>query len=198
MHIWHGPKASPHLFVLAPGDAGRLTDSAPLEIAEGLGRAGVRVIRFAFPPCDEDGAVRDALLATEIRQAAACREPHQHLVLGGLSRGARVGAMLAQELGAIGLVGFAYPFHARHDPDPAERVTQLAQVNVPVLIFQGTRDSHGNREQVRGYRLPDHVRVHWLEDANHALHPRSRSGHTQASQLAEAAAMAAAFIRAIG
>jgi predicted alpha/beta-hydrolase family hydrolase len=105
---------------------------------------------------------------------------------------------LAEALGAVGLLLFAYPFHARHDPDPGDRVAQLAGVSVPVLLFQGTRDSHGNAQQVRGYALPAHVRVHWLPDANHALVPRARSGHTQEGQLAEASAVAAAFFRSLG
>jgi predicted alpha/beta-hydrolase family hydrolase len=95
------------------------------------------------------------------------------------------------------VVAFAYPFHPRHDPDPGPRLEALADVPVPVLIFQGTRDSHGNLEQVRGYRLPAHIQVHWLDDANHALHPRARSGHTQGGQLAEAITIAATFVNAL-
>jgi uncharacterized protein len=198
MYLWHGPEHSAHLVVLAPGDQGRLEDSAPTAIAKGLAGADLRVVRFAFPPCDDDdGPVRDALLATHIREVAALRAPHQRLVLGGLSRGARVSASLVAELSATCLLGFAYPFHARHDPDPGGRPEALASLPVPALICQGTRDSHGNQQQVRGYKLPEHIRVHWLQDANHALHPRARSGHTQAGQLAEATGVAADFIRAL-
>lgn len=198
MHLWHGPKESPHLVVLAPGDQGQLTDPAPTAIAEGLAQAGVRVVRFGFPPCEEtDGALRDALLAEHIRAAAALRAPHQRLVLAGLSRGARVSGALVGELGAAGLLAFAYPFHPRQDPDPGGRDEALAALPVPALVCQGTRDTHGNQQQVRGYRLPDPIQLHWLQDANHALEPRVRSGHTQAAQLAEAVAVAAAFIRGL-
>jgi predicted alpha/beta-hydrolase family hydrolase len=198
MYVWHGPEDSPHFLVLAPGDQGRLSDVAPTVIAEGLGEAGIRVVRFAFPPCeDKDDVVRDALLAEHIRQAATQRAPRQRLILAGLSRGARMGGALVSELGAAGLLAFAYPFHARHDPDPGPRLKALSDVPTPVLICQGTRDSHGNKEQVRGYRLPTHIRVHWLEDANHALTPRARSGQTQTEQLAEAVTIAAAFVNAL-
>jgi predicted alpha/beta-hydrolase family hydrolase len=191
-----GPEHSSHFVVFAPGDQGRLSDSAPSAIAAGLAKAGIHGIRFAFPPCDgKDGALRDALLAERIREAASLRAPSERLVLAGLSRGARVSAALAAELGAVGLVGFGYPFHARNNPDPDGRVEALAALPVPALIFQGTRDSHGNQEQIKGYNLPAHIRMHWLVDANHALHPRVRSGHTQAAQLAKAADVAATFIR---
>jgi hypothetical protein len=117
-------------------------------------------------------------------------------VLGGLSRGARVSIGLVEELGAVAVLAFAYPFHGRHDPDPHGRARELSAVSVPVLLCQGTRDTHGNRQQVVGYRLPPHIHVHWLPDANHALRPRPSSGHRQEAQLAEATQRAAAFIRA--
>jgi hypothetical protein len=53
-----GPAHSSHLVVFAPGDQGRLSDSAPSAIAAGLAKAGIHGIRFAFPPCDDkDGAI---------------------------------------------------------------------------------------------------------------------------------------------
>ena len=196
MLAWHGPKDSPLLVVLAPGDSGRLEDTGPTLVAEGLARAGIRVGRCAFPPCDSrQGQVRDVVLADRIRAISAAREPSQALIVGGFSRGARVGASLVDELGAVGLLGFAYPFHPRQDPNPGGRVAQLAALSVPALIVQGTRDALGNREQVAGYRLPAHIALHWLEDANHALQPRPRSGFTAVQQLTRASQVAAAFIR---
>jgi predicted alpha/beta-hydrolase family hydrolase len=199
MYRSYGPEDSDHLVVLAPGDAGRLEDSAPTAIATGLAEAGIHVIRFASPACDaRDDGTRDRLLADAVRAAASLGRPDQRLVLAGLSRGARVSASLVAELGALGLVAFAYPFHGRQDPHTHGREVELGRLERPALLFQGTRDSHGNREQVRGYDLPAHITVHWLEDANHALHPRARSGNSQAEQLARAAVVAAAFIRDLG
>jgi uncharacterized protein len=198
MYAWHGPEDSPWFLVLAPGDQATLDDVAPATLAEGLGDAGLRVVRFAFPPCETtDGVIRDALLADHIRQAAALKAPAQHLVLAGLSRGARVSGALTDALAAIALVAFAYPFHPRHDPDPGERARALSDLTAPVLLCQGTRDSRGNRQQINGYRLPSRIQVHWLEDANHALEPRERSGHTQPGQLTEAVSVVNTFIRGL-
>ena len=203
---WHGPDESADFVALAPGDMGELGDTGPTAIAEGLANAGLRVGRFPFPPSTYprsvpqalvDGAARDALLASALREVVAYRRPEQRLVLAGLSRGARVSCSLVGDLGAAGLLGFAYPFHPRQDPDVGDRVEALARLPAPALICQGTRDTHGNRQQIRGYRLPPHIRFHWLEDANHALHPRPRSGFTQAQQLADAVLVAAAFIRSL-
>ena len=198
MMITHGPSESAHLVVLAPGDCGRLEDTAPSLISEALSSAGIRVVRFAFPDCDSmDSDVRDGLLKERIREAVSKHLDHRQLVLAGLSRGARVSASMVDELAAIALLGFAYPFHSREDPNPHGREAALAALTTPALICQGTRDSHGNREQIRGYQLPAHIQLHWLEDANHALRPRERSGFTQAQQLAEACRRATGFIRAL-
>jgi len=195
MLMTHGPHESAHLVVLAPGDSGRLEDAAPTLISEALGAAGIRVVRFGFPDCESrDGELRDGLLRDLIEAAVSAHLGERQLILGGLSRGARVSASLVASLGARGLLGFAYPFHGREDPDTQGRERALASLAVPALICQGTRDSHGNREQVRGYHLPAHIRVHWLEDANHALRPRERSGFTQAEQLTDACRVAADFI----
>jgi len=193
MTTWSGPTHSPYLVVLAPGDSGRLVDAAPTQIADGLSRAGLRVARFAAIESDDD-QVRDHILADRIRAVSATRSSHQRLVLAGLSRGARVSAGLLTDLDAVALLAFAYPFHGRSDPNPGPGLGVLRAIEVPALLVQGTRDSHGNREQVLGYDLPDNIHAHWILDANHALRPRARSGQTQASQLCEATQCAARFV----
>jgi uncharacterized protein len=194
----HGPEDSAHLVVLAPGDSGRLEDTAPTLIADGLALAGIRVIRFAAGSFDSNETeVQDTRLADRVREASRNRQGSQKLVLAGLSRGARVSASLVDELSAHGLIGFAYPFHARGDPKPHGRTQALSQLDVPVLICQGTRDSHGNRQQIRGYDLGENIHVHWLEDANHALHPRERSGTNQREQLKAALQVVVAFIQSL-
>ena len=185
------------MVILAPGDRGLAHDPAPTLIARTFVQAGLRVARFDAPPSDDHQAARDEAIAACIRRAASEVRPAQTLVVGGLSRGARVSASMSEALGASGLVLFAYPFHPRRDTDCGDRVTQLARLTLPVWLGQGTRDTHGNQQQVRGYRLPAHIQVHWLQGANHALVPRPRSGQSQAGQLALAAAEAAAFILAL-
>jgi uncharacterized protein len=198
MHVTHGPENSAHFVVLAPGDSASLKDPVLTLVAERLAEAGLRVVRFGFPACDtQEAEVRDAVLGDRIREAAAQRCAGQELVLAGISRGARVSTALVEELNACALVGFAYPFHAREDPNPHGREHALAKLSRPALICQGTRDSHGNLQQVRGYHLPENIRLHWLEDANHALYPRKRFEISQKEQLEEALAVTVAFIRAL-
>ncbi|MCO4745575.1 MAG: dienelactone hydrolase family protein [Proteobacteria bacterium] len=194
MIVWSGPEEAAHVILLAPGDEGRLSDGAPTLVADRLALAGIRVARFAFPPCESpDSDLRDELVARQVR-AAAAEVSGAVLVVGGFSRGGRVSAGLASELGAAGVVAFAFPFHPRQSPDAGPRLKLLRSLDCPILIVQGTRDSHGNLQQVRGYDLAPTLQLHWLEDANHALHPRARSGHTQPTQLTAAADIASQFI----
>ncbi len=195
MITWSGPAESSHVVLFAPGDSGCTTDQGPSRIASGLAAQGIRVAQWDVVCDSEDAEERDAVMAAAVRAAAeACGETPR--VLGGMSRGARVSVGLVEELGAVAVLAFAYPFHRRVDPRTHGRERDLAAVSVPVLLCQGTRDTHGNRQQVVGYRLPSHIQVHWLLDANHALRPRPSSGQRQEVQLAEATELAAAFIRA--
>jgi predicted alpha/beta-hydrolase family hydrolase len=196
--ITSGPHDSKYLVVLAPGDEGLALDPGPTSIADALAQANVAARRFDFPPCDSgESGERDAVLARRISEVAQTRSSSQRLILAGISRGARVSALIAQSLNATALIAFAYPFHSRNDPDPGLRPAQLGALNIPILLLQGTRDSHGNRQQVEGYRLPQHVQIHWLDDANHSLTPRARSGHTRESLLRSSATEVARFLHAL-
>ena len=191
-----GPADASIVLVLGPGDDGQPEDAHATVLAEAIGRAGIRVVRFGFR-CRLDGrAERDAALRAVFEQALATVDA-EHLVLGGISRGARVALQLAPEHQVCALVLLAYPFHERGDPDATEAVLQLAETPVPVGLWQGTRDSHGNREQIKGYPLPASVQLHWLEDANHQLVPRASSGYDQPGLLVRAAEEVHAFIQSV-
>ncbi len=182
-HCWYGPTTARWLYVMAPGDCGELSDVSGTVIAEALAASGVRVVRFAAPV---DGADADWVAA--IAAFASGRVESQRLVIGGQSRGARVCVSLAGALGAEAMLLWSYPFHPRRSQTSLGGLDALKACSVPVWLCQGSRDALGNREQVRGYALSDNVRVHWLEDANHDLVPRERSGFRREALLREAVA----------
>lgn len=153
-----------------------------------LRSAGLAVEHFALDPTAPDASLEATFLAAVTTQTGA-------VVLGGFSLGARVAAQLAATVNPVALLCLGYPFHARRDPLLTPGLDALRRLRTPTLIIQGTRDPHGDRPQVRSYRpLPSWVRVHWLEDGNHRLVPRVRSGHTLESHLRSAAAATAAFL----
>ena len=93
--------------------------------------------------------------------------------------------MVADEVGARGLVCLGYPFHPPGRPEKL-RTAHLETLSTPALIVQGTRDAFGTREDVAGYKLSPAIRVVWLDDGDHSWKPRASSGRTEAQNMAEA------------
>ncbi len=198
-----GPAGASRIVVLAHG-AGVPMDSPFMSaIAGGLAAAGVGVARFEFPymrarrqgggrrPPDRLPVLLDAW-----RAVAASLADATTLVIGGKSLGGRVASMIADEVGARGLVCLGYPFHAPGKP-PGERIAHLATLRTPTLIVQGTRDPFGRPDEVASYSLASAVRVAWIADGDHSLTPRKASGRTADDTMDEATSLAAAFVRSL-
>lgn len=89
-------------------------------------------------------------------------------VLFGRSSGARVATLFARHQPVKAVVCIGYPFRRPdHDPEP-ERYAHLADIGVPVLILQGSRDGYGDAAACRSYALSAHVRLAFL-DCDHDL-----------------------------
>jgi hypothetical protein len=195
-----GPTRAQATFVFAHG-AGAPMDSPFMDqIAQGLAAQGVRVVRFEFPYMAErrstgkrkgpGPATRLIPVFEDVVRRVRSREP---LFVGGKSMGGRIATHVADVVGARGVICLGYPFHPPGKPSSL-RLENLQALKAPCLIAQGTRDSMGTREDVAGYTLPAHVQVHWLEDGDHSLKPRKKSGFSEAEHLAQAVRWAAAFI----
>ncbi|MGH7897490.1 MAG: alpha/beta family hydrolase, partial [Candidatus Binatia bacterium] len=70
-------------------------------------------------------------------------------------------------------------------------------LRTPARIVQGTRDALGNREEVGGYQLSPRIRVVWIDDGDHSLKPRARSGRTEKQNLDEAVDAVVEFVRSL-
>jgi uncharacterized protein len=197
-----GPERAMETVVLAHG-AGAPMDSPFLEyVAAGLAMRGLRVVRFEFPymharradrrpPPDREPVLLDRWRA--VLAELGGRPP----VIGGKSLGGRMASLLADEVGARGLVCLGYPFHPPGKPQRL-RVAHLESLRTPTLVVQGTRDALGSREEVAGYRLSRSIRVHWVEDGDHSLKPRARSGRSERQNLDEAVDAVAQFVGGLG
>src|SRR5579862_205815 len=195
-----GPKTAAKRFLFAHG-AGAPMDSRFMQlVAEGVAAAGIRVIRFEFPYMQRRREVgkRGApdlprVLMQSFRDAIEETGGSSRLVIGGKSMGGRIASMVADDAGVIGLVCLGYPFHP---PGRLEktRTSHLEQIRTPTLIVQGTRDSFGSQEDVRGYKLSKAIQIEWIEDGDHSFKPRARSGRTEADNVRAAIALAAEFI----
>lgn len=71
------------------------------------------------------------------------------VVFGGRSSGARVACRTATVAGAVGVLCLAFPVHPPGRPEK-DRLGELAQPAVPVLVVQGERDPFGRPEPAPG------------------------------------------------
>ena len=194
-----GPERAAATLVLAHG-AGAPMDSPFLAyFASALGGRGIRVVRFEFPymAARREGRRpppdREPVLLGTWRDVIAELGGGPRVVIGGKSLGGRMASRIADECGARGLVCLGYPFHPPGKPERL-RVEHLLDMATPSLFVQGTRDALGSREDVAGYRLPAAIDIRWIEDGDHSLKPRARSGRKESENLAEAADAVATFV----
>lgn len=198
-----GPRGAAVTVALAHG-AGAPMDSPFLRaVTEGLVAAGHRVARFEFPYMRRrraEGGRRppDRLPVLEATWSEVIAELRGQgaLVIGGKSMGGRVATRVADRAGVAGVVCLGYPFHPPGRPDRL-RTAHLAELTTPTLMVQGTRDRFGTAEEVAGYALSPAVRVAWIEDGDHSLKPRKRSGRTAEEALEEALAAVGGFLEEV-
>lgn len=195
------PPGAPRWRLILAHGAGAGMDSGFLnDIAGLLADRGIAVTRFEFPYMmarRQDGKRRPpdrmpVLLhcwRTVIADVAQAH-PGDRLAIGGKSMGGRAATLLAAEPDcpkeAAAVVTLGYPFHPPGKPEKL-RVDHFPAIDVPVLMLQGTRDSFGTHAEVEQYRLPDRATLHWIDDGDHDLKPRKKSGHSHDEAKADAA-----------
>lgn len=185
MILHDGPESSRHTVLLAHG-AGAPMDHPFMEtFARGIAAGGHHVARFEFPYMARrrDGGGKKPpdrlpVLLDAWRAAADELGPVESLVVGGKSLGARTASLMADDLGAAGLVCLGFPFHAPGRPEKV-KLHSLPTLETPALIVQGERDPFGRKEEVEGYELSDAIRLHFLCDGDHGFKPRKSSGRTE-------------------
>jgi predicted alpha/beta-hydrolase family hydrolase len=195
--------ATQRTVVLAHG-AGAPMDSEFMQtLAAGIAARVSRVVRFEFPYMQRrrNGGRRGApdrqpVLLERWRSIIEHLGGGEALVIGGKSMGGRMASMIADDVGARGLLCLGYPFHPAGKPERL-RVDHLADLKTPTLILQGTRDSLGNKDEITGYALSPKIRVEYLEDGDHSFKPRVRSGLTFKHNLERAIDLAAEFVARI-
>ena len=201
--IFDGPKSSATTLVLAHG-AGAPMDSPFMDtIAQEVAKTGIRVARFEFPymrrrrQTGKGGAPDPGpVLMQSWREVIEKLGGGKKLVIGGKSMGGRIASMVADDARVRGLVCLGYPFHPPGKPEQT-RTRHLEKMRTPALIVQGTRDSFGRPEDVAKYKLAKSIRIEWMEDGDHSLKPRVRSGRTEAQNLSAAVALITEFIKAV-
>lgn len=183
-------------YVFAHGAGAGMQHAFMAALAERLAARGVAVLRFQFPFMEQGSRRPDtpAVAQATVRAAvdeAARRLPGVPLFAGGKSFGGRMTSQAqaaAPLAGVRGLVFVGFPLHPAGKPS-TDRAAHLAQVQVPMLFLQGTRDALAEMPLVREVTQPLGARttLHVVEGADHAFHVLARSGRTDAQVLDELA-----------
>jgi predicted alpha/beta-hydrolase family hydrolase len=192
------------LLVCAHGAGGHMNDARMLAAAATLSRHGFDVLRFNFPYRERGESRPDpmprlmncvAKVADFARRVVGCNT----LLLGGRSMGGRAASMLAADgYRCDGLVLLAYPLHPAGQPEKL-RDAHLPRIGVPVLCFNGTRDTLCRRDLMERAIAPlgDRWTMHWLEGADHSFKVLRSSGRTEKDVLAEVGTACDAWRRAL-
>jgi len=88
--------------------------------------------------------------------------------------------------GVRGLVFFGFPLHPPNRPG-TKRADHLAEVTVPMLFLQGTRDTFAELSLLRPIcaKLEPRATLHLLDGADHSFHMPKTSGRSDAEVLRE-------------
>ncbi|MGM9481689.1 alpha/beta hydrolase family protein [Roseateles sp. NT4] len=199
--LWLQPLQPRAAYVFAHGAGAGMHHSFMAELSQALFDQAVATLRYQFPYMEKGSKRPDtpAVAHAAVRAAVAAahkRLPDAPLFAGGKSFGGRMTSQ-AQAAGLLpgvrGLVFVGFPLHPAGKPG-IDRAAHLAEVKLPMLFLQGTRDELAELALLKGVvqGLGDKATLHLEDDADHAFHVRARSGRNDKQVvLALAAAMAA-------
>ena len=181
-------------YVFAHGAGAGMNHSFMAAMAKGLVERGIATLRFQFPYMEQGSKRPDSPAVAQAAVRAAVEEaakqlPGVPLFAGGKSFGGRMtsNAQAAEPLPHVrGIVFVGFPLHNPKKPS-VERAKHLADVKVPMLFLQGTRDELADLELVRETtaKLGELATLHVVEGADHSFHVLVRSGRNDAQVLGE-------------
>src|SRR5690349_15094326 len=150
------PDGARAAYVLAHGAGAGMKHPFLHAVTLGLAQRGIATLRYNFPYMERGSRRPDSPKVAQAAVRAACLEagkrmPKLPLFAGGKSFGGRMTsqAQAAEPLpGVKGIAFLGFPLHA---PGKAsdERGAHLAQVHVPMLFLQGSRDDFAQLELLK-------------------------------------------------
>lgn len=193
-------------FVFAHGAGAGMTHPFMETFAAGLGERGVATLRYQFlymergskrpdPPAIAHAAVRAAVAEAGRRCAGLA------LIAGGKSFGGRMTSQAqaaAPLAGVHGLAFVGFPLHPAGKPS-SDRAKHLADVHVPRLFLQGTRDTLAELSLIEPVvkHLGPSASLHIVKEADHSFHVLARSGRNDREVMREILDTFAAWAGAI-
>jgi predicted alpha/beta-hydrolase family hydrolase len=189
------PKKARALYVLAHGAGAGMAHPFLASMAGLLFDRGIATLRYQFPYMEKGSGRPDSPKVAEatVRAAvaeAAKRAPRLPIFAGGKSFGGRMTSQ-AEPHGAMGVKGLVFLGFPLHPPGaPADtRGEHLADVKVPMLFLQGTKDEFAELSLLKPLvkRLGKRATLHLIQDANHSFRVPAKTGRKEPEVMAELA-----------
>jgi predicted alpha/beta-hydrolase family hydrolase len=188
------PAAARACYVFAHGAGAGMTHAFMEQAARGLCERGIATLRYQFPYMEKASRRPDAPALAQATVRAAVREAAQScpglaLFAGGKSFGGRMTSQAeaaAPLAGVRGLAFFGFPLHPAGKPSDA-RAKHLADVHLPMLFIQGTRDKLAELPLLAPVvkRLGPSATLHRVAEADHSFHVLARSGRKDGEVMGE-------------
>ena len=142
-------------YVLAHGAGAGMNHAFMASVADGLAARDIATLRFQFPSMEKGSKRPDRpeVAHAAVRAAVATAAkllPSLPLFAGGKSFGGRMTSQAQSEAalsGVRGLILLGFPLHPAGKP-AIERAAHLADVRVPMLFLQGSRDALAELELI--------------------------------------------------
>ena len=188
------PAGARACFVFAHGAGAGMTHPFMETFATGLGERGIATLRYQFPYMEKGSRRPDAPAVAHAAVRAAVAEagsacPGLPLIAGGKSFGGRMTSQ-AQAMtplpGVTGLAFLGFPLHPAGKPS-SDRARHLAEVKVPMLFMQGTRDKLAELALLEPViaSLGPSASLHLVSEADHSFHVLQRSGRNDREVMKE-------------
>jgi predicted alpha/beta-hydrolase family hydrolase len=181
-------------YVFAHGAGAGMGHASMELIAAGLTDRGIATLRYQFPYMEKGSkrpdspAIAHAAVRAAVAEAARCCAGLP-LIAGGKSFGGRMTSQ-AQAIDALpgvrGLAFLAFPLHPVGKPS-SDRARHLADVDIPMLFLQGTRDALAELSLLEPMvkKLGKSATLHLVKDADHSFHVLKSSGRNDREVMTE-------------
>lgn len=181
------------LYVLAHGAGAGMRHPFLEAMAQALAGHRIGTLRYQFPYMEAGKRRTDPapVAAAAVRaavEAAARAAPGTPLLAGGKSFGGRMTSTAAAKAPLPGVRGIAFlgfPLHPPGKPGD-ERAAHLADVTVPMLFLQGTRDDFARLDLLRPVceRLGARATLNLVDGGDHSFKVRRRQAGDVFKELA--------------
>ena len=198
------PASAKALLVLAHGAGAGMRHKFMQECAAKLAEGGIATLRYQFPYMEKRIKRPDSesMLTDTVRAAVAVAKKNAGglpLFAGGKSMGGRMTSLAAAKEpldGVRGLIYFGFPLHAMGKPG-AERGDHLAEIKLPMLFLQGSRDGLADLKLLKPLckKLGKAVELFVIAGGDHSFHMLKSAKRSDDQALSDAVKKTVAWIK---